>query len=132
MDPTSQASPSPKTSRPKRVLVVDDNVEAADILAELLRMGGVEVRVAHSGTEALAVGPEYAPNVILLDLIMQGMDGCEAAHRIRQEPWGKDVVLVAVLGWSRAQDIARAAGFDHTLLKPVEWTRAAEVLGFPL
>jgi PAS domain S-box-containing protein len=110
----------PFTSR--RVLVVDDNRDAADSLGVLLTLLGVETRTAHDGTAALEALDEFEPSVVLLDLAMPVMDGYEVAQRMRQHPHGRHVTLVAVTGWSLDRDRLRseAYGFDRHLVKPVD------------
>lgn len=109
------------------ILVVDDNADAAHTLAALLRMAGHEVQKAASGAEALRVGAELKPDVAVLDIGMSGMSGYALAERIRAEPWGGRVTLVAVTG---SEDVARAraAGFAHHLTKPVTVERLLEAL----
>ncbi|QJW98524.1 N-6 DNA methylase [Frigoriglobus tundricola] len=106
----------------RRLLVVDDNVDAADTLATLLRLSGHDVRVAHSGAAALAVVTDYRPDMAFLDIGMPGMDGYEVARRLREQPGLQRAVLVAVTGWGSPEDRRRTteAGFDHHLVKPVE------------
>ena len=115
---------SENTGRPLsgRILVVDDLNDAAASLALVCELYGAEARVARDGREALAVGANYLPHVVLMDISMPHMDGYEAARRLRAEPWGEKVVLIALTGWGRQGDIeaARKAGFDGHLLKPVE------------
>jgi signal transduction histidine kinase len=105
----------------RRVLVADDNVDAAETLAILLRAAGHDVRIAYDGVEALDVATQFSPEAIFLDLGMPRLDGCETAVRIRQLPWGRAALLVAVTGWGQEQDRARtaAAGFDAHIVKPV-------------
>jgi PAS domain S-box-containing protein len=112
---------APPTAR-RRVLVVDDNVDAASSLAMVLKLMGNEVRTAHDGLEGVAAAREFRPDVILMDIGMPGLNGYEACRRIRQEPWGKGVVLVALTGWGQEEDKrqAREAGFDRHMVKPVE------------
>ena len=102
--------------------MVDDNRDAADSLALLLRLQGHEVRVAHSGPAALEMTKGYAPDVVFLDIGMPGMDGYEVARRLRQQPGLGNVVLAALTGWGQQEDRRRTAeaGFDHHLVKPVE------------
>ncbi len=104
------------------VLVVDDNRDAAESLAMLLRTAGAEVRVAHDGPTALAEFERSEPHVVLLDIGMPGMDGCEVARRLRAISRPDRVVLVALTGWGQDEDRRRVreAGFDHHLVKPVE------------
>jgi PAS domain S-box-containing protein len=107
---------------PRRVLVVDDNVDAADSLALLLRMEGHAVTVAHDGLTALTQAAADPPELALLDIGMPKMDGYELARRFRADPALRDVVLVALTGWGQDEDRRRTreAGFDHHLVKPVE------------
>lgn len=107
---------------PRRVLVVDDNRDAATTMSMLLKLLGTEVRVAHSGAEALAALAEGLPDLVLLDLGMPGMDGYAVAHRIRQEPDWSGVTLVALTGWGQDEDRRRteAAGFNFHLVKPAD------------
>jgi CheY-like chemotaxis protein len=106
----------------RRVLVVDDNADAADSLAILLRMNGQIVRVVHDGMAALEAAQCEPPDVVFLDLGMPGMNGFEVARRLRQQPATENALLVAVTGWGQAEDRRRTheAGFDHHLVKPVD------------
>jgi signal transduction histidine kinase len=104
-----------------RVLVVDDNRDAAEMLAALLGAWGQQTTLAFDGRSALALGGACAPDVVLLDLGMPHLDGHETARLIRQTGWGESVLLVAVTGWGQPHDRDRsqASGFDHHLVKPV-------------
>jgi signal transduction histidine kinase len=106
----------------RRVLVVDDNRDGAESLAMLLRLLGASVRVANSGSEALATAAAFTPDIVLLDIGMPGMDGYEVARRLRELPQLSDITLVAVTGWGQeeARHRSRSAGFDHHLVKPAE------------
>jgi PAS domain S-box-containing protein len=106
----------------KRVLVVDDNRDAANSLAMLLEFLGADVAVAHSGREALERFVAYRPAVVLLDIGMPEMDGYEVARTIRSRDDGAPVTLIALTGWGQEEDRrrARAAGFDHHLVKPAD------------
>jgi CheY-like chemotaxis protein len=106
----------------RRLLVVDDNKDAADSLAMLLRMQGHEVRVAHNGPAALELTKGYRPEIVFLDIGMPGMDGYEVARRLRRQPGLENVRLAALTGWGQEEDRRRTAeaGFDHHLVKPVE------------
>jgi CheY-like chemotaxis protein/anti-sigma regulatory factor (Ser/Thr protein kinase) len=106
---------------PRRILLVDDNRDAADALALQLQLAGHDVRVAYDGVEALSTGSEFEPDVVMLDLRMPRMDGYEAARQMRRLPWGQRVTLVALTGWGQPQDRQRTkeAGFDLHLAKPV-------------
>jgi CheY-like chemotaxis protein len=105
-----------------RILVVDDNRDAADSLALVLRVFGHELFVGHSGREALELGASERPDAIILDIGMPDMTGYECARRIRREAWGRTIFLLAVTGWGQADDKenARAAGFDRHMTKPVD------------
>ncbi|HEX4614140.1 MAG TPA: PAS domain S-box protein [Urbifossiella sp.] len=117
----AQADPLPSRSG-NRLLVVDDNQDAADSLAMLLRLQGHEVRVAYSGMAALEMTKTYTPDVVFMDIGMPGMDGYEAARRIREQPGLGKVVLAALTGWGQKEDRRRTAeaGFNHHLVKPPE------------
>jgi CheY-like chemotaxis protein len=106
----------------RRVLIVDDNKDAALSLSMLLKLQGHEVFVAHDGYEALKVAPIYRPDLVLLDIGMPGIDGYEVARRMRQITELKGAVLAALTGWGQLEDRRRTAdaGFDHHLVKPVE------------
>jgi signal transduction histidine kinase/ActR/RegA family two-component response regulator len=105
-----------------RVLVVDDNRDAADALAALLRRLGSEVETANNGPAALEAIQSFRPSVVLLDLGMPGMSGYEVAQRARGLPGGQELILVAVTGWGQEDDRRRTreAGFNHHFVKPVE------------
>jgi len=105
-----------------RLLVVDDNRDAADSLAMLLRLQGHEVRVVHDGLAALELVKSYRPEMVFLDIGMPKMDGYEVARRLRQQTDLEKVVLAALTGWGQERDRIRTAeaGFDHHLVKPVE------------
>lgn len=123
---SAPASISPMfPASPKKILVVDDNVDAADTLEALLDMDGFEVTTAYDGLAAVAAAASTLPDVVVMDIGMPGLDGYEAAREIRQQPRGKDVVLIALTGWGQATDKQRAshAGFDHHLVKPVDYSR---------
>jgi PAS domain S-box-containing protein len=113
-----------------RVLVVDDNRDAATTLAAILRITGNDVRTAHDGVEALQVAEPFRPDCILLDIGLPGMNGYEVARRLREAPWGKGVVLVALTGWGQEGDRQRSrdAGFDHHLVKPIDYSALEQLL----
>ncbi len=113
-----------------RVLVVDDNVDAADSLAMLLRLGGHDVREAHSGPAAVQAAQAYQPGVVLLDIGLPGMDGYRVAERLRQQPETQKAILIALTGYGQESDRQRAreAGFDHHLVKPVDPQRLQDLL----
>jgi CheY-like chemotaxis protein len=105
-----------------KILVADDNRDAADSLALLLEMSGHEVAVAHSGEEALRIARQQLPHAMILDIGMPDVTGYEVARRVRAESWGSEVLLIAATGWGQKEDKdrANAAGFDRHLTKPVD------------
>jgi len=105
-----------------RVLIVDDNEAAADMLAMVVRMQGHEVATASDGQEAIQRSSEFLPQMILMDIGMPKMNGYDAVRAIRKQPWGKNILIVALTGWGQDEDKRRtkAAGFDHHLVKPAE------------
>lgn len=119
-EPSSRRQSLAAASR--RLLVVDDNRDAANTLAMWLRMQGHDVQVAHSGDFAIQLAEVHRPEMIFLDIGMPGMDGYEVARQIRQMPGLSAVVLTALTGWGQLEDRRRsaAAGFDHHLVKPPE------------
>jgi PAS domain S-box-containing protein len=118
------------TARSLRVLVVDDNLDAAESMAVMLRNSQHDARTANDGATALALAAEMQPDVIVLDLGMPRMSGYEVATRIRQEPWGSDVFMVACTGWGQPEDRRRSreAGFNHHLVKPVSMDDVLQLL----
>jgi signal transduction histidine kinase/CheY-like chemotaxis protein len=116
-----------------RLLVVDDNQDAALSFALLLRLQGHEVEVAHDGPSALELAKTHRPALVFLDIGMPGMDGCEVARRMRRMPELDQTVLAALTGWGQQEDRRRTAeaGFDHHLVKPPE-PKAVENLLFAL
>ncbi len=114
----------------RRVLIADDNRDAAEALSMRLRMAGHDVRVVHDGVEALAAADALAPDVVLLDLGMPRMDGYEAARRMSGRPWRQHATLVALTGWGQQEDRDRsaAAGFDRHLVKPIGEADLSDVL----
>jgi signal transduction histidine kinase/CheY-like chemotaxis protein len=127
----SSSSADSESGAPKwRILVVDDNADAADSLAILLELGGSDVQVAHDGLAALAIAETLRPDIIFLDIGMPQMDGYEVARRIRSTTSLDGVLLVALTGWGQEDDRRRSAeaGFDVHLVKPVEPTALETVL----
>jgi PAS domain S-box-containing protein len=106
----------------RRILCVDDNKDSADSLASMLRFLGSDVYTAYDGPSALEAVKICRPSIILMDLGMPGMDGCEVARRIRQNPEHEDMLLIAMTGWGQEEDRRRSreAGFNHHLVKPVD------------
>jgi two-component system, sensor histidine kinase len=119
------ANPSPETHANRhavRVLVVEDNVDAALTLADLLTLWGYDVRVVHDGLAALEVAPVYRPEAVLLDIGLPKMDGYGVARWLRAQPRLAGVLIVGVTGYGQDRDrqLSREAGFDHHLVKPVD------------
>ncbi len=114
-----------------RVLVVDDNRDHVDGWVNLLELDGHVVRGAYSGTQALRLATEFQPQLVLLDIGMPDLNGYEVARRMREATWGADMVLVAVSGWSQAEDKrqAEAAGFDGHLAKPASRDALEPMIG---
>ncbi len=119
------------TLRGSRVLVVDDNRDAADTLVMMLRFEGAEVHVAYDGEQALVLAEQLRPQAVLLDIGLPGISGHEAARRLRAQPWGSGLVLVALTGWGQAEDrrLALEAGFDTHLAKPADPAGLLALLG---
>jgi CheY-like chemotaxis protein len=125
---TASADAVHKVSR--RILVVDDNRDAAEMMTLLLGTLGAEISVVHDGQAALGALKTYRPSVVLLDLGLPGMDGYEVARRMRAEPEGRAATLIALTGWGQEEDRRRSkeAGIDHHLVKPVDLTALHQLL----
>jgi two-component system CheB/CheR fusion protein len=115
------ADSAPGAAR-RRIVVADDNRDAAESLARMLELDGNEVHIAHDGMEALRLTELLRPDVVILDIGMPRMNGYDVALRIRQQPWSPGILLVALTGWGQEEDRRRAreAGFDRHLTKPVD------------
>jgi PAS domain S-box-containing protein len=124
------ATARPQVSRQRRVLVVDDNEDAAVSLAMLLDLAGNETHLAHDGEEALLAAEKFRPDVVLLDIGMPKMNGHEVCRRMRAQPWGRNLKVIALTGWGQEQDRrqSREAGFDGHLVKPVDPATLTEVI----
>jgi len=118
-EPTPDAPP-PTTSR--RILIVDDNQDSANSLAMLLKCTGNKTHTAYDGVEAVEAAAKFQPAIVLLDLGLPKLNGYEVARKIRGQPWGQDMVLVALTGWGQEEDRQKSkeAGFNAHLVKPVE------------
>ena len=118
----SPAAEVPGAPAARRVLLVDDNVDAVDALAEILQMHGYETLVAHSGHGAVKTALSEHPDIILLDIGLPGMDGYDVARRLREGGARPDTLLVAMTGFGQATDFerSRSAGFHRHLVKPVD------------
>jgi PAS domain S-box-containing protein len=117
-----QLAQSARPGTAARILVADDNRDAADSMALILEIGGFNVTVAHSGTEALEKARNSMPDAMILDIGMPDMTGYEVARRVRAESWGEHVFMLAITGWGQEEDKERAiaAGFDQHMTKPVD------------
>ena len=118
------------TAPARRVLLVDDSVDAAEALSMLLETLGHEVRTMHDGTSALAIVDEFRPEVVILDIGLPGMDGFALARELRKLPSTRDALLLALTGFGGDEDRlrARAAGFDHHLVKPVSFADLEDLI----
>ncbi len=127
--PAGQIDPLGKFPR-RRILIVDDNRDAADTLGELLGALGATVSVAYSGRDALEALNAFYPDAVILDVGMPEMDGYEVARRIRSTIHDRRLVLIALTGWGQDSDQRRshAAGFDHHIVKPPDIARLRELL----
>ncbi|MDP9128970.1 MAG: response regulator, partial [Candidatus Binatota bacterium] len=125
-----QIDPTTLPVRSRRILVADDFPQSAETLARLLEKDGNEVQIAKDGVAAVEAAKEFLPDIILMDLAMPRLDGYQAAHRIRQQPWGKPMILIALTGWGQQQDRRRTreAGFDAHLTKPVNYDAIVSLL----
>jgi signal transduction histidine kinase/CheY-like chemotaxis protein len=123
-DPTAETTVPARTAKPsaRRILIADDNADAADSLAELLRMEGHEVHVAYDGEQALSIFLGIDPDAALLDVGMPRMSGLEVALAIRERACGQRATLIAVTGWGQERDrrTALESGFDYHLTKPIQ------------
>jgi CheY-like chemotaxis protein len=113
-----------------RILIVDDNRDAATSLAMLLKLTGHETHVAHDGHDALEMAATLLPEVVLLDIGLPKLNGYDVCRRIREQPSGKNIVLVALTGWGHEDDRQKSkdAGFNAHLVKPVDHAALAKLL----
>jgi two-component system CheB/CheR fusion protein len=121
---------TPSKASPRRVLIVDDNEDAANSLAMILKLSGHETASVYTAMDALERAVSFRPDVVLLDIGLPGMNGYEVAQKMRELPGLADIRLVAVTGYGRSDDRLRArdAGFDDHLTKPVEFAVLDRVL----
>ena len=129
---TSNSRPDVAGSAPHRsVLIVDDNLDSADSLAMLLEITGNKTYMAHDGIEAVEAVEKYRPEVVLLDIGLPKLDGHEVCRRVRSQPWGKDIIIIALTGWGQDDDRRKSeeAGFNGHLVKPVDYDKLLELLG---
>jgi CheY-like chemotaxis protein len=128
--PADLAPPAPEPAgASRRILVVDDNVDAATTVADLLEMYGNEVTLAHDGTSAVDRTREFRPDVVLLDIGLPDINGYEVARRIRKLEGVRQPMLVALTGWGQQADkqLASSAGFDQHWTKPVDSAKLKEL-----
>ena len=126
-------APAEQAPTRHRILVADDNRDAADSLGFMLRIAGHDVRTAYDGQQAIDLAETFRPQLALLDLGMPRLNGYEAARRLRQTPHGRAMQLIALTGWGQPDDRARslAAGFDHHVVKPVDPSLLQRLLAAP-
>ena len=124
------AAPDSQLPRIRNVLVVDDNVDAAQVMAAVLELSGHEVGVAFDGPSGLQAAIDQRPDVILLDIGLPGLSGIEVAEGVRRQPTLERVVLVAMTGYGQESDRKRSreAGFDHHLTKPADFAELEKIL----
>ena len=115
----------------RRIVIVDDNRDSADSLATLLQITGNETYLAHDGIEAIEVIEKHRPEVVLLDIGLPKLNGHEVCRRVRRQPWGKDIVMIALTGWGQDEDRRQSeeAGFNGHLVKPVDYDKLLKLLG---
>jgi PAS domain S-box-containing protein len=114
----------------RRILIVDDNCDSAESLSMLLEITGNKTYLAHDGLQALEAIEAHRPDVVLLDIGLPRLDGHEVCRRVREQTWGKDIVMIAVTGWGQAEDRlkSRQAGFNGHLVKPIDYDKLLELL----
>lgn len=127
--PSPTASELPAAT-PRRILVVDDNRDSAATLAMLMQLSGNETHTAYDGQEAVEAAAAFRPDVMLLDIGLPKLNGYDVARRIREEPWGKKMVIVALSGWGQEEDRlhSKEAGFNGHLVKPVDHDALSRLL----
>jgi PAS domain S-box-containing protein len=127
----SQRATAVESHPERRILIVDDNRDSAESLAMLLEITGNKTYMAHDGIEAVEAVEKYRPEVVLLDIGLPKLDGHEVCRRIRKQPWGKNIVVIALTGWGQEDDRRKSeeAGFNSHLVKPVDYDKLLELLG---
>ena len=115
---------------PHRILIADDNQDAADSLAMLLELLGYQVLTVYGGNHAIEVAQQQRPDTVVLDIGMPGLNGYDVARRLRELEWAQELTLIAHTGYGQIADVrrARAAGFDHHLTKPLEFELLRRIL----
>lgn len=132
--PASPANPGGRDGRRRRILVVDDSLDGAKTLARMLRLMGNEVRTANDGREGVEAAEEFRPEYVLMDIGMPILNGLDATRQIREQPWGRDMRIIALTGWGQEGDKERSrdAGCDGHLVKPVDIDELEAILtSFP-
>ena len=121
-DETPNIDSRARSAARRRILVVDDNVDGAEALTTLLDIMGNHTQAAHDGLHALDAAETFRPDVILMDIGMPKLNGFDACRRIREQPWGKEIVIVACTGWGQEDDkrMASEAGFNFHMTKPID------------
>lgn len=133
-EPAAVGSSVPDTasapSSQRRILIVDDNRDSAESLAMLFDITGNQTCMAHDGVEALEAIEKYKPDVVLLDIGLPKLDGHEVCRRVREQPWGKDIIMIALTGWGQEDDRRKSeeAGFNGHLVKPVDYDKLLALL----
>jgi CheY-like chemotaxis protein len=120
----------PTTTSARRILVVDDNRVSADSLARLLKLTGNETHTAYDGLEGVQAAATLRPDVVLLDIGLPKLNGYEVARRIREQPWGKTMVMVALTGWGQEEDRRKSSesGFNGHMVKPIDHAELMKLL----
>jgi len=126
----TEAPADPGVTHARRILVVDDNRDSASSLSMLLKLTGNDTAMAHDGEEAVERAEVYQPDVILLDLGLPKRNGYDACRIIRQQPWGREILMIALTGWGQEEDRRKTkeAGFDGHLVKPVSFDELVKLL----
>jgi CheY-like chemotaxis protein len=114
----------------RRILIVDDNRLSSESTAMLLRLIGHDTTTAHDGGEGLERAEAFRPEIVLLDIGLPGLNGYAVARRLREQPWGRNIFLIAVTGYGQEEDQRRSveAGFDHHMVKPINMVELLEKL----
>ena len=122
---------APGSSAQRRILIVDDNRDSADSLAMLFEITGNKTYQAYDGVEAIDSIEKHRPEVVLLDIGLPKLDGHEVCRRVRKQPWGKDIIMIALTGWGQEDDRRKSeeAGFNGHLVKPVDYDKLLALLG---
>jgi len=125
-EPENSAASGSETVR--RILIVDDNQDSADAVALILQLDGHDVKTVYSGVDALELVEQFKPHAVLLDIGMPQLNGYQVAQRLRNQAWGKNVLLIAQTGWGQEEDIrqCREAGFNHHVTKPIDFRKLRE------